>query len=222
MDTETHLRPTLFLDALPCHIWPHDNKMGLSCYFYSRLSSPRTFVWFPTASPSSSLPLTALHMCLGMTANMQNPISKAGTEGEKMYILFFYSLPQIALIAHAGWIGLAVSICWNNLPDSSYLWTLPAEQTSQSTCFPLNPHLSQQLIPSSQTCPPNSHPLLKFVRGNFKWDMPFSRWGSGFHCSSLSFYKCSLCKDLFVGAGNLIIEKYVNKAHGCVLNLPHW
>lgn len=122
---------------------------------------------------------------------------------------FYFSillLRLLWLLMLAEGLGLAVSICWNNLPDSSYLWTLPAEQTSQSTCFPLNPHLSQQLIPSSQTCPPNSHPLLKFVRGNFKWDMPFSRWGSGFHCSSLSFYKCSLCKDLFLEAGNLIIK----------------
>lgn len=46
-----HLRPILFLDTLYYHIWLHASRMGLSCYFYSRLSFHRTFVWLPNASP---------------------------------------------------------------------------------------------------------------------------------------------------------------------------
>jgi len=43
------------------------------------------------------------------------------------------------------------------------------------------------------------------------------RCGSGFHCLSVPGHQYSLCKDLFVEAGNLTIEKSANKAHGCCL-----
>lgn len=97
MDTH-QLRHVLLLDMLHCHIWLHAGQMGLSCYFYSRLSFHRTFVQLPTPSLSFS-PLIALHMYLGITMNIQNHTSRPVTEGERTFFLqiLYYLLFAIFL-----------------------------------------------------------------------------------------------------------------------------
>lgn len=86
---------------LPCHIWPRGNRMGLSCYFYSRLSFYRTFVWLPTPSPSSSLPLTALHVHDSKHAKSHQQGSHRGRENTNFFS--FYLLRLLSLTARAGW-----------------------------------------------------------------------------------------------------------------------
>lgn len=138
---------------------------------------------FPLPLPPSSLPLTALHMHLGMTENMHNHISRPVAEGENIIPLFYKSavtspVAPIQLFLLAERLALAISVCWNycyenNLPDFLF-WPFSLDPpcgailSITAIFFPLKPHilyldvLSQFSYPSLTHLPLSTAPLLKF------------------------------------------------------------
>lgn len=135
MDTH-QLRHVLFLDVLHCHIWLHAGQMGLSCYFYSRLSFHRTFVQLPTPSLSSFSPLIALHMYLGITMNIQNHTSRPVTEGERTFFLkiLYYGLFAIFLqpppLPFFFLMNLQLLLCPTLSPGWRTAWLLQSAETT--------------------------------------------------------------------------------------------